>query len=188
MKNYKIILASNSPRRKELLQHIVPQFEIRTKAIDEIYPKDLAVEKVAEYLAQLKAKAFVADIKPNELIITADTTVIAHKTLYGKPKNREEAIEILQQLSGKRHQVITGVCLLSAKKQKTFSCTTTVTFKKLSLEEIVFYVDKFKPYDKAGAYAIQEWIGFIGIKKIKGDYNNIVGLPLQKLYAKLHRF
>ncbi|MGB0885176.1 MAG: Maf family nucleotide pyrophosphatase [Chitinophagales bacterium] len=188
MENFNIILASKSPRRKELLGNIVPNFILKTKDVEEIYPNTLAAKEVAAYLAKLKADAFTEDLKPNDIVITSDTTVVLGKTIYGKPKDRQDAIEIIQALSGKMHEVITGVCLKNIYKEEVFSCTTKVFFKTLSLEEIEYYVDTFKPFDKAGAYAIQEWIGFIGIEKIEGDYNNIVGLPLQALHTKLTQF
>ena len=188
MENFNIILASKSPRRKELLGNIVPNFILKTKDVEEIYPNTLAAKEVAAYLAKLKADAFTEDLKPNDIVITSDTTVVLGKTIYGKPKDRQDAIEIIQALSGKMHEVITGVCLKNIYKEEVFSCTTKVFFKTLSLEEIEYYVNRFKPYDKAGAYAIQEWIGFIGIEKIEGDYNNIVGLPLQALHTKLTQF
>ena len=188
MENFNIILASKSPRRKELLGNIVPNFILKTKDVEEIYPNTLAAKEVAAYLAKLKADAFTEDLKPNDIVITSDTTVVLGKTIYGKPKDRQDAIEIIQALSGKMHEVITGVCLKNIYKEEVFSCTTKVFFKTLSLEEIEYYVNRFKPYDKAGAYAIQEWIGFIGIEKIEGDYNNIVGLPLQALHTKLVQF
>ena len=188
MENFNIILASKSPRRKELLGNIVPNFILKTKDVEEIYPNTLVAKEVAAYLAKLKADAFTEDLKPNDIVITSDTTVVLGKTIYGKPKDRQDAIEIIQALSGKMHEVITGVCLKNIYKEEVFSCTTKVFFKTLSLEEIEYYVDTFKPFDKAGAYAIQEWIGFIGIEKIEGDYNNIVGLPLQALHTKLTQF
>ena len=188
MEKYNFILASNSPRRKELLGHIVPSFIQKTKEVDEIYPDTLAVKEVAAYLAKLKADAFTEDLKENDVVITSDTTVVLENQIYGKPKDRKDAIEILQKLSGKQHEVITGVCLKSATKELVFSCSTKVYFKVLKQEEIEYYIDTYKPYDKAGAYAIQEWIGFIGIEKIDGDYNNIVGLPVQKLATQLALF
>ena len=187
MKELQIILASKSPRRKELLGHIIEQFEIRTKDIEEIYPDHLSVDEVPTYLAELKARAFVDDMAENELIITSDTVVAMEGRIYGKPKDRQDAIRILQELSGKTHQVITGVCLLLKNKQSVFSETTTIYFKPLSLEEIEYYVDTFSPYDKAGAYAIQEWIGMIGIERMEGDYFNVVGLPLFKLNQELKK-
>jgi len=187
-KDFKIILASKSPRRKELLQHIVADFEIRNKEVAEIYPIDIIASEVASFLAKLKASAFEGELNYKEILITSDTTVVLDNVVYGKPKDFNDAISILQKLSGNKHQVITGVCLKSKNKELIFSNTTNVYFKKLSLEEITFYIEKYKPYDKAGAYAIQEWIGFIGIEKIEGDYNNIVGLPLQRLSIELAKF
>lgn len=183
-----IILASKSPRRQELLRHIIPQFEVRTKEIDEIYPDSLAAKEVAAYLAELKANSFAEELQNNELIITSDTTVCLENKLYGKPKDAEDAFQILKELSGKKHQVITGVCLLSKDKKEVFSETTHVYFRALSKEEIRFYIENYQPFDKAGSYAIQEWIGMIGIEKIEGDYFNVVGLPLFSLHEKLNHF
>lgn len=191
MKNisdFQIILASNSPRRKELLAHIIPNFIVKTKEVEEIYPHYVRKDTVAEYLAKLKASVFEGEIKEKEIIITADTIVLLDDTIFEKPKDKDDAIDILKQLSGKKHQVITGVCIKSTKKEVTFSHLTNVIFKELSLDEITFYVENFEPYDKAGAYAIQEWIGFIGVTKIEGDYNNIVGLPVQELFNQLTLF
>lgn len=188
MDKYNFILASNSPRRKELLAHIVPNFIQKTKEVEEVYPLSIPKKEVAAYLAKLKADAFNEDLKKNDIVITADTIVVLNYKIYGKPKDRKDAIEILQTLSGKQHEVITGVCLKSATKELVFSSATKVYFKTLSQEEIEYYVDTYKPYDKAGAYAIQEWIGFIGIEKIEGDYNNIVGLPVQQLATQLASF
>lgn len=187
MNKLKIILASKSPRRKELLGHIVDDFTIKTKDIEEIYPYDMAVVEVPKYLAQLKANAFMDAIKEYELIITSDTIVTMAGKIYGKPKDRADAIDILQELSGKMHEVITGVCLKSKNHETVFSETTKVYFKTISQEEIEYYVDKFQPYDKAGAYAIQEWIGMIAIQKIEGDYFNVVGLPLFRLNQELQK-
>lgn len=191
MKNisdYQIVLASNSPRRKELLAHVVPNFIVKTKEVAEIYPDNIQKNTVAEYLAKLKASVFEGEINEHEIFITSDTIVLLGDTIFGKPKDKENAIEILQQLSGKKHEVITGVCFKTANKEFSFSHSTEVTFKELSIEEITYYIDTFKPYDKAGAYAIQEWIGFIGVEKINGDYNNIVGLPVQETFEKLKLF
>lgn len=182
---YSVVLASKSPRRQELLKNIVPKFEIRTKDVEEIYPETLASKEVPEFLSKLKATPFLDSLKENELLITSDTVVLLENKIYGKPKDREDAIKILSELSGKVHAVITGVCLSTQDFQKTFSAVTKVHFKQLSQEEITYYIDHFNPYDKAGAYAIQEWIGMIGIEKIDGDYFNVMGLPLQKLYEEL---
>lgn len=188
LSKYQFILASNSPRRKELLAYVIPNFIVKTKDVEEIYPDDIPKKTVAEYLAKLKASVFEGEIANNEIFITADTIVLLGNTIFGKPKDKKDGIKILQQLSGKRHEVITGVCIKSAKKEISFSHSTKVVFKELSLEEITHYIEEYKPYDKAGAYAIQEWIGFIGVEKINGDYNNIVGLPVQELFEKLKKF
>jgi len=188
MENKTLILASKSPRRKELLQNIYPNFIIKTKEIEEVYPKHLTVEEVPKYLSKLKADAFKTDLNDNEVILTSDTIVCLNSKIYGKPKNKEEAIQFLEELSGKTHQVITGICLRSTKKEHVFSETTLVSFKNLSNQEIEYYIDNYQPYDKAGAYAIQEWIGMIGIEKIVGDYFNVVGLPLFKLNKALKNF
>lgn len=185
MKKLKIVLASKSPRRKELLGNIVAEFEIRTKEIEEIYPPELDASLVPEYLAKLKASAFTETMADDELIITSDTVVTMNDEIYGKPKDREDAIRILSELSGKSHDVITGVCLRLKDKELVFSETTRIHFKALSLEEIEYYIDNYQPYDKAGAYAIQEWIGMIGIERMEGDYFNVVGLPLFRLNQEL---
>lgn len=185
---YKVILASKSPRRKELLSAIIKDFNIRTKEVAEDYPENLKAEDVPEYLALLKANAMKNELSENELLITADTIVTLNNKIYGKPKDKADAVKILQELSGKTHEVITGVALISTTKKLTFKSITHVYFKTLSLKEIDYYIDHFAPYDKAGAYAIQEWVGMIGIEKIEGDYFNVVGLPLNKLYEELIKF
>jgi septum formation protein len=185
MKKLKIVLASKSPRRKELLGNIVAEFEIRTKEIEEIYPPELDASLVPEYLAKLKASAFTETMADDELIITSDTVVTMNDEIYGKPKDREDAIRILSELSGKSHDVITGVCLRLKDKELVFSETTRIHFKALSIEEIEYYIDNYQPYDKAGAYAIQEWIGMIGIERMEGDYFNVVGLHLFRLNQEL---
>lgn len=186
--NYKIILASASPRRRQLMHDAGFQFEVRLKCTEENYPETLAPVDVPEYLARLKATAFDGEIAADELLITADTIVCLGAKILGKPKNREHAIEILQQLSGQKHTVVTGVCLTTRQKQHTFSSLTDVYFKPLSEDEIVYYVDTYKPFDKAGAYGIQEWIGYIGITRINGSFYNVMGLPVQKLYENLNSF
>tara|TARA_B100000780_G_C21098777_1_gene443302 strand:+ start:857 stop:1435 length:579 start_codon:yes stop_codon:yes gene_type:complete len=185
MKN--IILASQSPRRKELLALLDLKFTIEIKAVDEVYPDNLNYTQVAEYLAKLKASAF-KNIENDQLIITADTVVVLEGRILGKPKDKTEAIRMLESLSSKSHQVITGVCLTSKDKQISFSSTTKVFFKKLSSLEIDYYIEHYKPYDKAGSYGIQEWIGAIGITKIEGSYFNVVGLPIQELNEQLKEF
>ncbi len=182
----KIILGSKSPRRQELLSGLGLSFEIRTKSIDEDFPNTIDPSNVAPFLAQKKAKAFELSI--DEILITSDTTVLLTDCILNKPQNTEEAIEMLLSLSSKTHQVCTGVCIKSTEKEVTFSDFTSVTFKKLNLDEIKHYIKHFKPFDKAGSYGIQEWIGFIGIEKIEGCYYNVMGLPLSKVYQELLEF
>lgn len=188
VKDKTIILASQSPRRKELLGGILDNFKTEVKSVDEVYPKGLSNSEIATYLSQLKAEAFKKNIEESEIIITADTIVCINNLVLGKPKNRDEAITMLSKLSGHTHEVITGVTILSNKRSVSFYDTTLVTFYNLSEEEVKFYVDKNKPYDKAGGYGIQEWIGYIGIKEMKGDYYNVMGLPLHQLYRQLKTF
>ena len=185
MKN--IILASQSPRRKELLSLLDLEFTVEVRSIDEHFPNTLNSCDVAEYLANLKASAFDS-IESDQLIITADTVVIVEDIILGKPTDKTEAIEMLNSLSNRSHEVVTGVCLKSKYKTKSFSCSTKVFFKKLSSSEIDYYIEKYKPYDKAGSYGIQEWIGAIGITKIEGSYFNVVGLPIQELNEQLQHF
>lgn len=186
LKNYDIILASKSPRRKELLEMLDVPFEIHTKdGIDETYPADLPAEKVAEYLSRLKGRAYSEDIKDNELIITADTVVILDGKIYGKPKNEEDAIDMLMQLQGKKHTVATGVTIATKDILKSFSTYTGVTFAEISRDEAKYYVEKYKPLDKAGAYGIQEWIGCAAVAGINGSYYNVMGLPVHQLYKEL---
>jgi septum formation protein len=189
LRNYKIILASASPRRKQLLEEMGVNFDVSPKHVDEIIPDGLSPKQVAEYLSKLKADAFSeTEIGKKTLVITADTVVALKNEILGKPVNREDAIRILKRLSGNSHKVITGVTLKSTSKQRTFSVTTKVVFKELSDEEINFYIDNFKPYDKAGAYGIQEWIGHVAIEKIKGSYFNVMGLPTHRLHEELINF
>lgn len=188
LKNKTIILASQSPRRQELLKGIINDFKVEVRSVNEIYPQGLSNEEVVTYLSQLKANAFESDIKKDEIIITADTIVCLNDQLLGKPKDKEEAIDMIKCLSGKTHEVLTGVTILSSNKKHSFFDKTFVTFYELSEEEIKFYVNQYNPYDKAGAYGIQEWIGYIGIKEMKGDYYNVMGLPLHKLYRELNTF
>jgi len=189
LKKYDIILASASPRRKQLLEELGIPFEVQIKNVDESFPSDLNPEEVAAYLSTLKSNAFPdEDFNQRTLIITADTIVTIDGKILGKPTDREDAIQILKQLSGKKHQVITGVTLRSKNKQIVFSVTTDVYFKALSNDEIEFYVDTFKPFDKAGAYGIQEWIGHVAIEKIEGSYFNVMGLPTHRLYEEMMTF
>lgn len=180
----KIILASQSPRRKQLLELAEISFEVFSVETDESFPEDLSFTDAAIYIARNKAIA-VKNIHPSSIIIAADTVVICDNKLIGKPKNREDAINILKSLSGKTHHVITGVVIKNGENEIKFSETTEVVFNLLSLEQIIFYVDNYKPYDKAGAYAIQEWIGAVGIKAINGDFYNVMGLPINKVYEAI---
>jgi len=187
-KDKKLILASKSPRRSQLLKEAGIDFEIRTREVEETYPADLPVDQVATFLAEKKARALEDTLQADEVILAADCVVVFENTIYGKPKDREEAITVLQQLSGNTHRVISGVCLLSQDKIRTFSGTSIVHFHPLTLEEIEYYVDKFQPYDKAGAYAIQEWIGWCKIAGIEGTYSNIMGLPVNLVYREWRDF
>lgn len=187
--NYKVLLASNSPRRKELLQGIDIDFEIKVLPdIDESYPATLPVEEVAEFIADKKASSYTNNLKEDELLITADTVVILDGAIFGKPNNKEEANAMLTALSGKAHRVISGVCLATLEKQISFSVTSEVLFSELSSEEIEYYIDRYSPFDKAGSYGIQEWIGYIGVEHLSGSYFNIMGLPIQRLYRELKNF
>lgn len=183
-----IILASKSPRRQDLLKELGFDFEIKTKEIEEIYPKELQREKVAVFLSELKASAFVDELKPNDLVLTSDTIVCLKDEIIGKPTDRDDAIKMLGKLSGNKHEVITAVTLLSKEKTHTFYDVTEVYFKTLSPQEIEFYVDNYHPFDKAGSYGIQEWIGFVGIEKIIGSYFNVMGLPVKRVYDELVNF
>lgn len=181
----KITLASGSPRRKELLASLGIDFQVRTKPIDESVGDTQPAAEVAEYLARLKAKVFENDAQNDELIITADTVVIHNQQVLGKPKDKQHAQQMLHALSDDVHEVITGVCMYYKGNYHSFSETTRVTFKALSAKETTYYIDHYKPFDKAGAYGIQEWIGMIAIKRIEGDYYNVVGLPVYRVYAML---
>jgi septum formation protein len=185
---YKIILGSQSARRQELIKGLDIDLEIRTAETDESYPPDLEVDTIPEYIAKQKAEVLQNTLKTGELLITADTIVVLDGKAYGKPKNFNNAFDMLKLFSGRTHKVITGVCLTTLKKQKHFSVTTNVTFSKLDDHEIEYYLNKYKPYDKAGSYGIQEWVGFAGIEKIDGSFYNVMGLPVQKIYQELKRF
>lgn len=187
-KGFNIILASQSPRRKQLLSDLGYKFTQTSKDLDESFPSDLPINEVAEYLANKKAKGFKEDLKENDLLITSDTTVCLENEILNKAANPEEAKAMLQKISSKAHEVITGVCLSSVNKSISFSGITKVYFKELSNDEIEFYIEKFKPFDKAGAYGIQEWIGFIGVEKIEGSYFNVMGLPVKLLYEAIENF
>ncbi|MBQ5541082.1 MAG: septum formation protein Maf [Bacteroidales bacterium] len=190
LKKYKIILASGSPRRKEIFQILGFDFEVKTKETKEEYPADLPKEKVSEFLAELKAKAFENEVLEDEklIVITSDTTVVIDGEILGKPSGREGAIEMLKKLSGKKHTVYSGVCIKNKRKTVTFTAFTDVWFRELSDEEIVFYVDKYRPFDKAGAYAVQEWIGAAAISRIEGSYYNVMGLPSKMVFTELEKF
>ena len=188
LKNYNITLGSSSPRRKQLLAELGIEFTIKTTQKEERYPEKLDGAEISEFLAKQKANSISEELLGNYLLITADTIVVQNNEVIHKPKNKQDAIEILRKLSGNSHKVITGICIKSSEKQIVFSSITNVFFTNLSDDEICFYIEKYKPFDKAGAYGIQEWIGFIGIEKIIGSYNNVVGLPTAELYQKLKLF
>lgn len=188
LKKYSIILASNSPRRKELLGGLGVRYEVKTLPdIDETYPEGLDGEEIPAYIAREKAKAYLPMMKEDELIITADTIVWLDGEVMGKPKDGEDARRMLHALSGQTHQVITGVCLTTREFQKSFATVTDVTFATLTDEEVDYYVENYRPMDKAGSYGIQEWIGFVGVENISGSYFNVMGLPIQRLYTELKK-
>jgi len=184
-KKYKIILASGSPRRQQFFKDLDIDYEIRLKEIDEVFPDSLKGLEITDYLAELKAKAFDGDIQPNELIVTSDTLVWLNNKALGKPKDYDDAFQILKSLSNQTHEVITSVCFKTVSKTDIINEITKVTFTELSDDTIRYYLDNYKPFDKAGAYGIQEWIGLIGISKIEGSYTNVVGLPTEKVYKYL---
>jgi septum formation protein len=186
--NYHIILASRSPRREQLLLELGLKFDIVVKEYSETYPQNLTGKEIARYVSRKKAMSFSNDISDNEIVITADTIVWCNNKVLGKPGNFKDAVCFLKEISGNTHEVITGVTLLSLAKEVTFSESTRVTFMDLTDEEIIYYVEKFKPYDKAGAYGIQEWIGILACSRIEGSYFNVVGLPVQRLYIELQNF
>lgn len=188
LKKYHIILASNSPRRKELLAGLGLEYEVKTlKDIDETYPVDLKGVDIPKYISYQKAKAYLPLIQEDTLIITADTIVYLDGKVFGKPQDAEDAKMMLKNLSGRTHEVITGVTLMTKEYHKSFAVTSRVTFDYLKKDEIEYYVQIFRPFDKAGAYGIQEWIGFIGVKSLKGSYFNVMGLPVQRLYKELKK-
>lgn len=188
-KDYNIILGSNSPRRRELLGGLELEFSVSVlPGIDESYPEDMPAADTAEYISIEKAAAYKDRLKADDLLITADTVVVSGNKVLGKPEDHDKAKEMLRLLSGKTHCVITGVCLTTKDRQKHFSVKTEVTFKVLSESEIEHYVSRYKPFDKAGAYGIQEWIGYIGVTSISGSYFNVMGLPVQRIYDELQKF
>lgn len=187
LSKYDIVLASGSPRRQELLRDLGLNFRIDVREVEEVFPDNLSKEDIPVFLAKLKAKPFRGELT-NEMIITSDTIVYHQGSVLGKPKDHDDAVSMLRSLSGCSHEVITGVCLTTKEKEVTFSTSTEVHFKALSREEIEYYITHYAPFDKAGAYGIQEWIGFIGVERIRGSYFNVMGLPVQRLYEELMRF
>ena len=187
LKDIKIILASGSPRRQQFFKDLDLDFEIRIREVEEVFPPHLQSYEITNYLAKLKADAF-NDLNPDELLITSDTLVLLDGKTLGKPSSEEDAIKMLQNLSGKTHEVITSVCFKTKNKTEIIHEVTKVTFSELSLESIQYYITKYKPLDKAGSYGIQDWIGLIGISKIEGSYTNVVGLPTEKVYQYLLKF
>ncbi len=186
LSKYRIILASNSPRRKELLGGLGLKFEVRTiPGIDESYPSDLKGEDIPKYISGQKAKAYRDSMADDELIITADTIVYVDGEVLGKPKDADDARRMFRLMRGRKHEVITGVSIVTKEKTIQFATTTKVTFADLTDDEIDYYIANYKPFDKAGAYGIQEWIGYVGITGIEGSYYNVVGLPVQRLYTEL---
>lgn len=190
LSKYQIVLASNSPRRKELLQRLGLDFKVRTLlGVDESYPEKLRGEEIACHISAKKAAAYKAGMAPNELLITADTIVCTpNGKVLGKPANAAEAAEMLHTLSGVTHKVITGVTIVTADRTENFSVTSWVTFAQLTEEEIHYYIDNYLPFDKAGSYGIQEWIGLIAVEEIQGSFFNVMGLPVQRLYSMLKTF
>ena len=186
LEKYKVIRASGSPRRRELMAGLGVNYEVRILPdVDESYPDTLQGEEIPLYIAKEKADAYIPMMQPDELIITADTIVWLDGKVLGKPRDREDALQMLRTMSGRTHEVFTGVCITTTDWQRSFTAQTEVRFATLSEDEIIYYVDNFKPMDKAGAYGVQEWIGFIGVENISGSYYNIMGLPVQKLYREL---
>ena len=189
LKNYRLILASQSPRRRQLLSDAGLEFTLADRfECDETYPQDMPAEDVAEYLSRLKSEAYPEPLAEGDILLTADTVVIANNRVLGKPSDRAEAIEMILLLSGCDHDVITGCTLRTATRQRSFSVRSKVHFRALDREEIEYYVDCYRPFDKAGAYGIQEWIGYVGIEGIEGSFYNVMGLPVQRLYSILKEF
>lgn len=189
LKSYRLILASQSPRRRQLLSDAGIEFTLADRfECDETYPQDMPAENVAEYLSRLKSDAYPEPLAESDILLTADTVVIANNRVLGKPSDRAEAIEMISLLSGCDHEVITGCTLRTATRQRSFSVRSKVHFRALDREEIEYYVDCYRPFDKAGAYGIQEWIGYVGIEGIEGSFYNVMGLPVQRLYSILKEF
>ncbi|MFV8326524.1 Maf-like protein [Flavobacterium sp. ZS1P14] len=187
LKKYKLILASGSPRRQQFFKDLDLDFEIRLKEIEEIYPPELKAAAITDYLAELKANAFEGELQPNDILITSDTIVWHNDKALGKPKDQQDAFDILKSLSNTTHDVITSVCFKTTLATTVLNELTKVTFNELSDEAILYYLENYKPYDKAGAYGIQEWIGFIGVAKIEGSYANVMGMPTDKVYEYLSK-
>jgi septum formation protein len=187
LKKYKLILASGSPRRQQFFKDLDLDFEIRLKEIEEIFPPELKAEQITDFLAELKASAFEGELQPNEILITSDTIVWHNNKALGKPKDPQDAFEILKSLSNTTHEVITSVCFKTNTTTTVLNELTKVTFNELSDEAIRYYLENYKPYDKAGAYGIQEWIGFIGVAKIEGSYANVMGMPTDKVFEYLSK-
>ncbi len=189
MKSYQLILASQSPRRKELLEGLGIPFCVRViEGIDESFPEDLPIEDIPVYISKQKASVYAKCIAEDEVVLTADTVVVCQGQVLGKPKDEDDARRMLNLLSGRTHEVITGVTVKTREEEKSFSVVTEVQFKSLTPQEIDFYIRRFKPFDKAGAYGIQEWIGYIGVISIRGSYFNVMGLPVQRIYEELRTF
>ncbi|KAF2337662.1 MAG: Maf-like protein [Flavobacterium nitrogenifigens] len=185
LKKYKIILASGSPRRQQFFKDLDLDFEIRLKDVEEIYPPELKATEITDYLAELKANAFEGELKENEILVTSDTIVWHQNKALGKPKNAEEAFAMIKSMSNATHEVITSVCFKTAHSSTLLHDITKVTFNDLSDEAILYYIENYKPYDKAGAYGIQEWFGFMAVAKVEGSYTNVMGLPTAKVYEFL---
>lgn len=189
LKSFRLILASQSPRRRQLLSDAGIEYELAPRfECDEVFPDGLPAAEVAEYLSRLKSEAYPLQLEKNDILLTADTVVVAGGEVLGKPVDRADAIAIINKLSGREHEVITGVTLRSAVRTKSFSSRSVVRFRALSQEEIEYYVDTYSPMDKAGAYGIQEWIGYVGIEGIEGSFYNVMGLPIQRVYCELDSF
>jgi septum formation protein len=188
LKKYNVILASGSPRRQQFMKDLDLDFEIRLSDVEEVYPDTLKGVEITDFLAELKANALTDTLKDNEILITSDTLVWHEGKALGKPKDHNDAFEMLMSLSGKTHEVITSVCIKTTNSTDTFNETTKVTFNTLKDDEVKYYLNNYKPYDKAGAYGIQEWIGLVAIAKVEGSYVNVVGLPVDKVYQHLKKF
>lgn len=189
LKDFRLILASQSPRRQQLLSDAGLRYELAPRfECDELFPDDMAADDVAGYLSRLKSEAYPAELGEGDILLTADTVVVVDNDILGKPSSREEAIAMIRRMSGREHKVITGVTLRRKSAAKTFSVCSDVVFRALSDEEIAYYVDNYRPMDKAGAYGIQEWIGYVGIERINGSFYNVMGLPVQRVYVELQEF